>query len=219
MGLRRNGLSLVKKHLGKSVLCLSYPDLVMPPGEVCEVLDIQVETYTDHGQWHLVNYRLAETAEAFRKAGVEELRFIDIHASRGCEEIVDLNTDRIEGSYDLVIDPGTTEHCFNIGQAIKTAAEAVKPGGVIIHTPPVTMTNHGFWGVQPTALYDFYSQNGWSIEDMVLADKQENFYKCPRTERFICPPEASLYFAARRLSDAPLTWPTQSKYLERPDLK
>lgn len=219
MGLRRNGLALVKKHLGKSVLCLSYPDLVMPPGEVCEVLGIQVDTYTDHGEWHRVSYRLAETAEAFRKAGVETLVFVDIHRSRGCEVLLDLNTDRVQGSYDLVIDPGTTEHCFNIGHALKVSAEAVKVGGVIIHTPPVTMTNHGFWGVQPTALYDFYSQNGWAIEDMLLVDKQERFYKCPRTDRFVCPPEVSIYFAARRLSDAPMAFPMQSKYVARPDLK
>jgi hypothetical protein len=221
LGLKRNGLALVKQYLGKKVLCLSYPDLVMPPGEVCEVLGIQVDEYTDHGAWHKVPYRLAETAAAFRKAGVEELKFIDINASRGCESIVDLNVDDgliLGGWYDLVIDPGTTEHCFNVGVAVRQAASAVAVGGVIVHTPPVSMVNHGFWNFNPTALYDFYSQNGWEILEMLLADGNEGFHKCPRTARFGCPPELSIYFAARRLSPAPLTWPTQSKYLNNPNL-
>jgi hypothetical protein len=55
-----------------------------------------------------------------------------------------------------VLDCGTTEHCFNVGQAIINAAHAVKPGGAIFHCFPMCVMNHGFWNASPTAFKDFY---------------------------------------------------------------
>jgi hypothetical protein len=141
---------------------------------------------------------------------------VDIQAHRDVERVVDLNQPTNLGQYDLVLDPGTTEHCFNIGQAILNAANAVKPGGRIYHAPPMTLHNHGFWNVCPTAMWDFYSQNRWAIERME-ARKGKSFESLNekraigRAEKIA--PDVSMIVVAKRLTAAKLLWPTQSKYL------
>ena len=143
---------------------------------------------------------------------------IDIVASRGCERIFDLNYPQDMGLHDLVLDCGTVEHCFNIGQAIINAANAVEEGGVIFHTPPISMINHGFYNLSPTVLYDFYTQNGWGIEFMAGVQGKTLFPLDPIGRQSV-PSECSMYMVARRTNMNPMVFPTQSKYLANPDLK
>lgn len=219
MGLKAFALYTLKPYLpAKRILSLSYPDLVMSQDELEQAAGIRTFCETDNGAWHGLKHKLPETVEAFRKLGTEEFRCVDIVASRGVEEVCDLNFEWALGEYDLVIDPGTTEHCANFWQATANAANAVKVGGLIFHTPPLTMLNHGFFCPQPTFYHDTYTQNGWEIERMIATDG-EAFAEVPMTARFSTPPEFSLYVIARRHSPAPLTYPTQTKYLRNPQLK
>ncbi len=219
MGLRAFGLRVLRPFLpAKRVLSLSYPDMVMTQNELEIVGGVRTFGETDAGSWHKVDHKLPETVEAFRKMGTEEFRCVDIVASRNCEEVVDLNYPVGLGSYDLVLDPGTTEHCANFWQATANAANAVREGGIIFHAPPLTMMNHGFFCPQPTFYHDFYTQNGWKIEVMV-ATNGEQAAEIPMTGRFTCPMELALYVVARRLHVAPLVFPTQTKYLLHPALK
>jgi hypothetical protein len=219
MGLKALALHVLKPYLpAKRVLSLSYPDLVMHQDELEAVCGFRTFCENDSGAWHGRTHKLPETIEAFRKLGTEEFRCVDIVASRNVEEIVDLNVPQELGEYDLVLDPGTTEHCANIWQATINAANAVKEGGLIFHTPPITMLNHGFWCPQPTFYHDFYTQNGWAIEKMLVTDG-ERAGEVPMTTRFTCPPDFVLYVLARRHSTTPLAYPTQTKYLLNPQLK
>lgn len=79
---------------------------------------------------------------------------------------VDLNTALSLGapSRDLVIDPGTIEHCANAGHALMIAASAVARGGAIYHCSPLTMLNHGYYNLCPALFQDFYEQNGWVVQ-------------------------------------------------------
>ena len=91
-----------------------------------------------------------------------------MYKHRGNELIVDLNYPNasflLEGKYDLVIDNGTLEHCFNAGEALINAARMVKQkGGFIFHINPLSMINHGFYNFCPTLLFDFYDQNDFKI--------------------------------------------------------
>lgn len=219
MGLKISGLQILQKVLPvESVLCLSYPDLVCTCEEIEKLFGYKPEKTTEFGAWHGKDFPLPDTSEFFEKAGVKKVSYIDVHASRGVEEIVDLNQPQELGEFDLVIDPGTTEHCFNVGFALMNAAHAVKPSGFIFHTPPVSMVNHGFWNFSPTAFWDLYSQNGWKVQGMWIQNG-EDVLPCPATKRFSVKPESSLYCLAQRLNSEPLGWPTQSKYLANPDLK
>lgn len=58
--------------------------------------------------------------------------------------------------YQLVIDTGTLEHCFNVGQAFMNVAVSVSIGGVILQAAPLNRFNHGFWSFSPTADHDFF---------------------------------------------------------------
>ena len=146
--------------------------------------------------------------------------------SRGIERVIDLNDplseDLVEG-FDFVLDPGTIEHCCNIGQALMNVAMALRQDGCVCHYSPLSMFNHGFYNINPTLFVDFYGQNDFDLEFMA-ATKGDRFtpelVSIPRHERFDGPPaNASILVVARRLKLSRLKWPTQSKYLKNPDLK
>ena len=218
MALTRYALTLLAEHLpGKRVLSLGYPDLVVRAEDIREIFGVEPTQFADYGAWHGVAHPLPETYAVFEAIGAS-LDCIDIRQSRGVERVVDLNHACALGAYDIVIDPGTVEHCFNIGQAIMNAANAVAPQGRVFHISPLTMMNHGFYNINPTLLSDFYTQNGWTIETLVGVVKG-GVFKVPSAQPFRAVPErASLYCMARRDSCDELRFPTQAKYLANPDL-
>ena len=219
MGLRALGLQVLAPYLpAERVLSLSYPDLLVTQDQLESLWRVRTESETDFGGWHGVKHPLPETVEAFSRKGTKEFRCVDIVASRGVEEVCDLNEPQTFGEYDLVLDAGTTEHCANFWRATVNAANAVKVGGIIFHTPPLTMLNHGFVCPQPTFYHDLYTQNGWKLEQMLVTDGV-SFGDAPTTSRFKMDPECSLYVIARRTSDAPMKYPIQTKYLKNPLLK
>lgn len=217
MGITQSGLSVLAKYPSKRVLSLGYPDIIAPSEVIERLFNVKPLTFVDNGAWHRVDYDLPETEEFFRLIG-SELSCVDVHSSRGMETITDLNYPQDLGKYDMVIDPGTIEHCFNIGQAMINAANAVCEGGVIFHSPPISMLNHGFFNLCPTLFYDFYTQNGWEIE-MLFGVHKEGTFELPSLKRVTVPPECSMYCVARRTHMRALSYPTQSKYLEAPNLK
>ena len=99
----------------------------------------------------------------------------------------------------------------------------VAAGGCVFHGNPMNMFNHGFYNLNPTWYQDFYAANGFSVqllEGVVNPVKQPGRFDVPRTARFGgVPPESSLYVLARRVADMPVRWPTQSKYVNNPNLK
>ena len=218
MALTAQALQLLAPHLpGKRILSFGYPDLVAPADEIERLLGVRPTRFTDFGRWHGVDFALPETLEVFGAIGAT-LECVDIQPSRGVERVVDLNHPCDLGSFDLVIDAGTIEHCFNIGQAIINAAQAVAVGGRVFHAPPLTMLNHGFYNVNPTLLHDFYAQNGWTIE-VLVGGAREGRFKVDPAGRFAAPPEAMLYCIARREHAGAPRIPTQSKYLAHPGLR
>ena len=214
MALDAIALKLVAPHLaGATVLCLGYPDLVMEPSIVGAILKIQPRLFTEHGAAHKLKYGLAETCESFRQAGAVQVTCVDIKPSRGCERVLDLNVaqswDRL---FSLVIDAGTIEHCFNVGQAFANAWSAVEVGGVIVHVSPLSMQNHGFFNVCPTAYNDFYQANSGDLIAMQAATRTGQDVPISLTKRFAVDGEAVVCCAVRKTSNTPIVWPTQFKY-------
>ncbi len=216
MALNKDALKVLAPHLrGKRVLSLGYPDLLITKEEADEILGINPSRFTDNGAWHDVKYKLPETQEAFELMG-SSLECVDLVASRGIEMVCDLNEAYDLGSYDLVIDAGTIEHVANIGQALMNAAKAVKVGGQIFHTSPMSMLNHGFYNICPTFFHDFYTQNEWQIEH--LSARGPSSFNWSKIYRFQAPAECFLFCLARKKHEE-LSWPIQTKYLENPHLK
>lgn len=180
---------------GARVASLGYPDILLPLEFIEREFGLTgLEPHPDstnitkfHGRGEFV----VPTGESFFKSLGAELSVLDIKAWRGDEIIVDLNHPidlaKIE-PFDLLIDNGTTEHCFNVPQAMVNYLYLVKPEGYIIHWNPSNMMNHGFYNFSPTFFWDWYEHNGCTVEHQSLwnfeKEKGEVGYDVPSTKRF-----------------------------------
>lgn len=211
MGLPIYALKKLEPYLkGARVLCLSYPDIVASAEQLKKAFGFDTTLFTNRGEVHQVKYNLPETMDVFKKFGAD-MECVDVFPHTGFEKIVDLNYPCDLGKYDLVIDPGTMEHCFNIGQAMMNAANAVKAGGHIFHLSPLMMINHGFYNICPTMMFDFYTQNDWEISTLEAVNSTN--IKFHEIHRFHMNVEYILCCFAKRKTEAALKFPMQSKYL------
>lgn len=115
--------------------CLSYPDLLVSLQDIEALVGQSVadqlvlakyseEVRRVHGLSPTFG-PLYETDSLLTAMGLQATYF-DIAKIRGRETILDLNfplPPHLIGSYDLVIDTGTLEHCFNVGVAFKSMCD------------------------------------------------------------------------------------------------
>lgn len=64
--------------------------------------------------------------------------------------------------FNLIIDPGTMEHVFNIKTGFSNVVWALRVGGVVIQQLPIYSFNGGYYSINPNVLNDFYAANGFS---------------------------------------------------------
>lgn len=62
---------------------------------------------------------------------------------------------------DLVFDPGTLEHIFDVKMAIENINFFVKKGGVVSHMSPISFYQHGFFNFNPCFFDLLYTQSGY----------------------------------------------------------
>lgn len=210
MALPLHALINLKSLLKGEVLSLGYPDLDATAADIEKLFGYKPTRFTDSHKWHGRKDPLPETEELFERLGVK-LTIVDFTKDRGMEIVADLNEPHDLGQFDLVIDPGTLEHCFNIGQALMNAAESVKAGGHIFHISPLNMPNHGFYSISPTLYHDFYTQNGWSVEMRAVARP----FNLSATGRFSVTDEHIIVCLAQKNQEGILKMPIQTKYLKK----
>lgn len=193
MSLDAISLAMVEPLLPQlSVLCLGVPD--MPDGMPFE--------------------------QFAKDKGAIRVDAVDIIKHKGWEQIVDLNFPvHWEHYYDLVINPGTLEHCFNIGQAWTNAWEAVAEKGWMVSVMPVTLLNHGYWNVSPIAFTDWCTANGGRLKRLQYAinGKSQTLIEVSaipesKSGRGCFPPETVAYALMKKEQRVPLHWPTQGVY-------
>ena len=189
MALNSISLKMIEPYFGGSVLSLGYPDLIGRD----------------------------DTIEGLIAAKGGTFACVDLFKHNGCETICDLNQAVEFVRHDLVIDPGTIEHCMNIGQALFNAANAVKVGGKIFHGSPMTMLNHGFYNLCPTLFGAFYETNGFEIEFIEARTQGGTGEVVPIRlhARFAGNGNSGIYCLARRVDDRKFMFPTQVKYASR----
>jgi hypothetical protein len=155
-----------------------------------------------------------DTVDLFEKLGCEYDIF-DIFAHQGIEEFLDLNEDiptQMHQKYDIVLDPGTLKHCFNVGSAIKNMASMVKENGYIVHHNPLIMVNHGFYNFSPTFYFDFYAKNGFKILEFPLVDEGHlSTYWASKSELGI---SVCNNLLVKRLFSKRIIWPNQFDHLD-----
>lgn len=234
MGLPLSVLYLLRPALAElareaaraPVLGLGYPDIVESRDDLCTLFGEGIRgRLTDRPDAQAVRARhglesgeIVDTRSLFAALGLR-LECIDVQAGFGVDRVVDLNETLppdLVGRYSMVIDPGTIEHCFNIGQATMNAAQALAVGGFVVHVNPLSMFNHGFYNLNPTFYRDFYGDNGFQILFMNgLAPLQGAgaFFDVAPAERFSGVPENSVMIViARRIAARDLAWPVQGRY-------
>lgn len=216
------------------VLSFGYPDLMADPKEIAGVFDSSVAAgfkYREDGErvmaWHNKKDkfpRVVETTSFFHAIGLD-IDYVDINRSRGVERLVDLNNplpEDMSGRYACVLDIGTTEHCFNIGQAMTNVANALVEGGFAFHASPLNLFNHGFYIFNPTFFADFYQQNGFEmvyLASVTSSWPEKPFVELPLYGRFEVDTESTGVVAvARKVQAQAIQWPMQTKYKRAPDL-
>ena len=200
---------------GMRIASMGYPDLIAP------IPDIPGLTYRDDSEAickrHGLSPRQIPDAGSYFGLMGCKLDVYDIVRERGCEIICDLNN-RLDPvlkafNYDIVLDVGSVEHCFNIGQAMMNMAGMVKMGGYILHENPFNMPNHGFYNLNPTFFSDFYNANGFELLECKLVTKDGCSADVPLTKRFkYGEGECNVFAMARRTSIQSFVFPVQSKY-------
>lgn len=203
------------------VLSIGYPDILK---DIKEIPLQGLEPHPDSkgiSGYHGRNITVP-TAESFFNALGCELVVADVKKWRGNELIIDLNlpvnTEDV-GKFDLVIDPGSTEHCFNVGTVMMNYLNLTNVKGYIIHWNPHWMPNHGFYNFNPTFFYDWYLENGAAVEhqtcwELEHPSKPEKVIVVPKTERYNYKAEnLSLLTIVRKIEDVTsYSWPVQTKY-------
>lgn len=231
-------LQQMRKHLPAeaSVCCLGYPDVLISDEQLGKILGPEAASRLSYRAdsaeilaWHRLDGKLDRVIDAQSLFAAMGMRFtaVDLVASRGTERIVDLNEPvaaDLVGAFDVVLDAGTMEHCFNVGQAIRNIIGMAKVGGFVLHLNPMAMINHGFFNFSPTFYHDFYLQNGhemsFSIHGVAVDGIQVQAYPVHPTQRQpVQNPNAMVMCVARKKHDRAPAWPMQSKYLNNPDLK
>lgn len=222
MALSVSQTDALARHLkhGMRVAAMGYPDTIAPLGMIEAMLG---ERYADLSwRWdseaickrHGMKARDIPDAESFFSLMGADLTVFDVVQERGCEVLCDLNypMQRAE-EFDIVLDVGTVEHCFNIAQAIRNMAGLVKAGGLIVHENPFNCGNHGFYSLNPTFFEDFYTANGFEILECRLSLRDGRGAETPRGKRFkFTNEEANVFCVARRTAVRPFVYPVQAKY-------
>ena len=231
-------LQQMRPHLpaDAAICCLGYPDVMVSESQARQILGDDIASRLAYRPdsaeivaWHGLQADLDRVIDAESLFAAMGLRptVIDLVASRGGERIVNLNDPLpadLAGSFDVVLDAGTMEHCFNVGQAIRNILEMAKVGGFVIHQNPMTMINHGFYNFSPTFYHDFYGQNGHQlvapISGVSANGVEASALALSHIKRVMSVGTASMILCvARKKHGAAPIWPTQSKYLQNPTLK
>ena len=223
---------------GLKIVSLGYPDMLIDAGAIRKVFgDAVADKLTfradaqDVLRWHNYEWldKIVDTDSFFGALG-HHLDCIDRKQVRGGEIVHDLNErlpERLRGQYDIVIDTGTVEHCFNVAEAMRTTAELVREGGFVIQAIGLNYYNHGFYNFCPTFVQDFFGQNGFELmwaEGLTQRNqgREVSKFEFDWTRNFTLSESetnAAIYYVVQRRTVQPIIWPIQGKYLSNPDLK
>ena len=221
-----------------SVASIGYPDLILSKDKVSLIKDQSLLSNISDDpkilKWHgLTNqpYTCLNVEAYLTKRGYT-FTYLDIYEGTGPNstfKCIDLNH-KLEGSmycqYDLIMDSGTSEHCFNIGQVFENYFHMLKPGGILLQYIPFLSPNHGFWSANPTIVFDIASCNPIKVFSCELSeyssykDYFDGIYtpvKFSSSSRFSLNCKSSsniilMFFAYKKLKKSIFQFPIQTKY-------
>jgi len=217
------------------MVTVGYPDCLVPVSLVSQLFGDEILsqlTYRDDSDkiisWHNLGEYLDKVieTESLLAALDIDITVLDINEVRGGEIICDLNEpiDKdLHNRFDIVLDGGTMEHCFNVGQVMNNIVSMAKVNGFVIHGNPLVVMNHGFFNFSPTFYHDYYIDNGHSLLAPIYGYVHEGIdyklFELPPTDRFTNAPDNSwLSVVAQKVHNRKNDWPMQTKYKNSPTL-
>ena len=223
-----NMIEVIKDHLpstveNRKVLFLGYPDFLVDEPHLVSIFGqefvntIPEEPMSDAVRaWH--NSTLPKIFDPIwiLKHFNFDVVIFDIISHRGIETLIDLNEPISEvhiKQFDLIIDTGTLEHCFNVGQAFKNICSTVKKGGVFMTAAPVNNLNHGYWNFGTIVHTDGFQQNGFEILKITYTNGKNNIIDPELMIWKHMPTKTAMSTIAKRTIVKDWAWPTQGKYL------
>lgn len=112
------------------------------------------------------DYRAWDLAKLFFRACLDYRKYtaIDFHGTPEALKI-DLNYPVSLGEqFDILINAGTAEHIFDIGQFFRTVHDLTCPGGLMVHVMPFRgWLEHGFYSFNSTFYWDLAAANGYTM--------------------------------------------------------
>lgn len=167
------------------------------------------------------------TETLFTKLGYPTIEAMDFNDLEGSQHIHDLNKPipaALKGKFDIVIDGGTTEHIFHIGQALDSCHALLKPGGLLLsYVAGDGWFGHGFFQTGPDVPWRYWHHaRGYEMLEVSLVHRKEPLKIIevddptgqPRGgERFLSGPHMLLTAARKPMKAPPYRLPIQSHYV------
>lgn len=220
LGKLKGLLAQTSKNL--QIFALGYPDIITDRATLCEIWqdDLLAQLPIDSKQkdiqdWHGYHGEVPDASAFFKHLG-HNLTVIDKLCHRGNEISVDLNEPLPKDLYqqaDLIVDTGTLEHCFNVGQAFRNMCDMTRVNGIIMTMAPYSKLNHGYYNFCPLMYEDGLEQNGFEVLEISAFDRKYRDVEIPNATKQGMLPGTVLFCSARRISNQPWQWPVQGKYL------
>lgn len=184
MGISRSTLEFLLEcqacgvELGETVT-LGRQDLLVNYDDIAELLQKYGHSCSEENitEFYEKNQQFAEPILTY--IGAKKVVSIDSSDFEGATIVHDFNDplpDKLKGAFDSVIDGGTTEHVFNLPQAMKNCMDLLKSGGHIISILPANnYCGHGFYQFSPELLFRIFSEeNGFRVKKMIFCIHQNN---------------------------------------------
>ncbi|TDR82021.1 hypothetical protein [Paludibacterium purpuratum] len=160
------------------VVCLGYPDILADAGTFANLglgisWDKVAKREDSQAAWQAHGLDMADTGMCEAASLFEQMNselWIVSDQSLACPHIVhDMNYPiagalrRQLGEVDMIIDPGMLSAQFNIAQGFQNIDLLLSRQGIVYHQSTVVAPNQTFWGISPTAFYDFYEPRGYIL--------------------------------------------------------
>ncbi|MEO5374050.1 MAG: class I SAM-dependent methyltransferase [Alphaproteobacteria bacterium] len=154
--------------------------------------------------------------------GTADRTAVDLKDCPGCLRL-DLNEPHDLGRrFDVVVNNGTAEHIFNIGNVFKFMHDHTAQGGVMVHEMPFHgYVDHGFYNIQPTLLFDLAASNSYKFV-MMVRDTEGRFVVLERREviwgmyeKGMIRRNSNIFAVLRKDDTSPFQVPQQGVYAGR----
>jgi hypothetical protein len=178
MAIIRSALKLIIREYSNydfqpPVLTLGVPEVYATPDELKQWLPkfAKTESKIDADEVEMSSNKIGKklgwvnSKTFFDAFGWSDVTSIDVPGSEYKPDIIhDLNNqipDNLADRFNLIVDPGTIEHVFDVKTCLSNVVNMLKVGGVVAHLVPIYSYNGGYYSINPNVLNDFYAANGF----------------------------------------------------------